>query len=283
MHELYFINNDELIVEISSYGAEIVSVKDKNGKERIWQGKQGVWNEHAPILFPVCGGLKDDSYYIDGEKYNLPKHGFAKNTKWQLWKKTENSAFFILNEKTEGFPFTYKLFAKYNLNGNSIEVEYKCVNEDTRTFWYCIGSHEGYAINGKIDDYVIELEKIEDIYLSRQIGNLLIPEEYLFAENTCRIPLKKEYFANGAMIMRSIKSRSITLKCKEKKIVSVDYPDMGVIIIWAKPGEGFICIEPWTAAPDLITTDGVIAHKLGSVELHPAEFMTHKHTITYHI
>ena len=37
------IFNEELSVEISPLGAEIQSVVDKNGVERMWQGDPNVW------------------------------------------------------------------------------------------------------------------------------------------------------------------------------------------------------------------------------------------------
>ncbi|NJN35002.1 MAG: hypothetical protein HC817_12845, partial [Saprospiraceae bacterium] len=32
----------------------------------------------SPVLFPIVGGLKDNTYYFKGEKYTLPRHGFAR-------------------------------------------------------------------------------------------------------------------------------------------------------------------------------------------------------------
>ena len=53
------IKNEFLEVSISSVGAEIQSVISKDGKEYIWQGDPAYWNKHAPVLFPICGGLND--------------------------------------------------------------------------------------------------------------------------------------------------------------------------------------------------------------------------------
>ena len=53
------IKNEFLEVLISSVGAEIQSVRAKDGKEYIWQGDPAYWNKHAPVLFPICGRLPE--------------------------------------------------------------------------------------------------------------------------------------------------------------------------------------------------------------------------------
>lgn len=40
-------------------GAELRSFKIGE-KEYIWQGNPEIWIDSVPILFPICGGLKDD-------------------------------------------------------------------------------------------------------------------------------------------------------------------------------------------------------------------------------
>ena len=52
---IYTLKNDKLTAEISSLGAELISVKDGAGYEYIWQGED--WNGHAPVLFPLCGRI----------------------------------------------------------------------------------------------------------------------------------------------------------------------------------------------------------------------------------
>ena len=66
------LKNEELTVKISTLGAEIQSIEDKNGVERLWQGDPAIWKGRAPILFPVAGGFKDDGYELDGQWYGMP-------------------------------------------------------------------------------------------------------------------------------------------------------------------------------------------------------------------
>ena len=49
---IHTITNNRLCLSVSTFGAEIVSLKDINTNEYIWQGGT-VWSGHAPILFPT--------------------------------------------------------------------------------------------------------------------------------------------------------------------------------------------------------------------------------------
>ena len=77
------ISNESLKVTISTMGAEITSVK-KVKKELIWQADPNVWKGHAPLLFPICGGLKEDKFIYGGKSYIMPKHGFARNSEFEI-------------------------------------------------------------------------------------------------------------------------------------------------------------------------------------------------------
>ena len=77
MAEQIKISNGEITAVISTRGAELKSVV-KNGREFIWEGDPNVWAGQAPLLFPICGGLKDDKYVLGGNEYTLEKHGFAR-------------------------------------------------------------------------------------------------------------------------------------------------------------------------------------------------------------
>ena len=56
------LKNEELVVTIETLGAEIISVKDKNNREYIWEADPEVWENHAPVLFPIVSRLIDGKY-----------------------------------------------------------------------------------------------------------------------------------------------------------------------------------------------------------------------------
>ena len=92
------IKNEQLTVEISSLGAELQSIKDAQGNEYLWDGDEQYWNRHSPILFPIVCGLWKDTYRIDGKEYQLGRHGFARDTEFQLISKGEDRITYALTD-----------------------------------------------------------------------------------------------------------------------------------------------------------------------------------------
>ena len=275
------LQNAHLTVTIASRGAELQSIKDKNGFERLWQGDPAFWAGRAPILFPVAGGLREDCYHLDGERFEMPKHGYVRLIEWQLESATDTSAVFLMTEKHPGFPFDYELRACYTLEENALHVSYRVSNVGDRTFWFGTGAHEGYATPGGLENYTIEFDEVECLANYVLDGNLLKKEPVIMAEATDKMPLKTEYFAVDALVFRTLKSRGVTLTSKlHDRKVRVDFPGSDVLMFWMKPGAEYICIEPWINAPDFVDSDMQIEHKPGCHCLKPGETTDVPHTIT---
>lgn len=275
------IQNDFLKVTISDLGAEIQSIRDKDGVERLWQGDPAFWAGRAPIMFPICGGLKEDAYLMDGVRYPMEKHGFARKAVWSLEAADETSAVYLLTEKREGFPFAYELRARYALRENALTITYEVKNKDDRAFCFGIGSHEAYQTPGGLEACAIEFAQTERIANQPVVGNLIETEPAVILEQADRLPLKTEYFAVDALVFPHLKSRSVTLtSAVTDKKIRVDFEGMDVLMLWTKPGAGYICIEPWTNAPDYVDADMNIEHKPGVIRLEPGQTAVRSHTIT---
>ncbi|AWH72945.1 hypothetical protein DCS32_01830 [Dokdonia sp. Dokd-P16] len=58
---LHTIQNENLICTITSKGAEIRSLINKEtGEEYIWQIDPSVWGSSSPVLFPAIGNVKEN-------------------------------------------------------------------------------------------------------------------------------------------------------------------------------------------------------------------------------
>ena len=107
---IYEIKNDLLTAKINSLGAELTSVKSRDGYEYIWQGED--WRGHAPVLFPLCGRLLGGKYKYDGKTYNMGCHGFFPTSTPSVLKHTENSLTFLLKDDENTFacyPFNFEI------------------------------------------------------------------------------------------------------------------------------------------------------------------------------
>lgn len=62
---LYTLTNGTYTAQVDSLGAQLVSLKGPDGFEALWTGKPEYWREHAPVLFPIVGALRDNRTQID--------------------------------------------------------------------------------------------------------------------------------------------------------------------------------------------------------------------------
>mgnify|MGYP001533999447 CR=1 FL=1 len=56
----YALSNDSISIKVSTAGGSFTSI-EAGGREYLWQGDPAVWSGQAPICFPICGGLRDNS------------------------------------------------------------------------------------------------------------------------------------------------------------------------------------------------------------------------------
>ncbi len=283
--ELITLQNGQLTVVISRVGAEMTSVRDKDGVERLWQGSPDFWSKHAPILFPVPGALKDDAYLLDGKRFSLAKHGFARERTFSV--ETQRAASVTLALEGEasyhtGFPFRYVFRVRFTLEGSTVCVDYDTENLDERPFWFGVGSHEAYVCPEGIEAYEIVFDKPETLAHNVLSGSLLTGETQVVAANCTVLPLRQELFANDSLVFTAHKSRSVTLRSAlHNRRIRVDFDDFGTLLLWTPKGAPFICIEPWTNPPDRVDADQDITKKPGMIRLAPGERRARSHTIAF--
>ena len=277
------ISNEHLKVAISTLGAELQSITDKDGNERLWNGDPAFWTGRAYVLFPVAGGFKDDCYELDGVRYDMPKHGFARRAEWQVECAEAEKAVFLLTDKHPGFPFDYELRAIYTLKNNALEVSYSVSSKDKRPFYFSVGCHEGYMTPEGIEEYEMVFDVEECLAAYPFAGNLSLHEPIVLAEKTRTLPLKYEYFKVDALVFRGLKSKGVTLQGgKDGRKIRVDFPDHPVLMFWTKPnGAPYICIECWCNGPDFVDAPVNIAEKPGFMRVEKGQTVTRTHTITF--
>lgn len=283
MSKLITIKNECAEAVISTFGAEIQSLAI-NGKEYIWDGDPNFWTGRAPVLFPICGGLKDDKYVFNGSEYSLSKHGYARFSEFEPEFISEKTAVFLLksDEKSKRqFPFDYELRIKYTLEGSSLAVEYSVKNLSQGDMYFSIGAHEAYACPEGIEQYSLHFEKKEHLTCNVLHGNLMTSEEKLLGDNIDVLPLKYDYFDVDALTFLKLKSKEITLKHDDgKRQIRVRFEGFDYVFVWTKPGAGYICIEPWCGVPDFEGTGYDITEKVGINRLSGGETFKRRHTIT---
>lgn len=259
------ISNAILSATINTLGAELISL-EKNNKNYIWTVDETYWNKTSPILFPIVGRLKNDSYTFNGKTYQLPRHGFARNMEFSFDKKSNSQVIFELNESEEtkiNYPFDFKLLVAYTLLDNELVIEYFVRNQSDEVLPFSIGAHPAFAISDKFENYSLQFNN-EDTFETHHLENESFNGKTTLVEmEKNSISLNYALFEKDALVFKQLKSNEVVLKNKENAILKVNYDHFPYLGIWTKQNAPFICIEPWCGLADSSNHNGNFEEKEG--------------------
>ena len=277
------ISNSTINASIKHSGAELFSLKNNQNKEYIWEGNPDFWGKHSPILFPIVGTLKNNTYTINEKEYQLPRHGFARDMDFQLVDKTENSAVFSLKSDAETlkkYPFEFELQLIYTLKETSLDIEYKVINKNQTKMPFSIGAHPAIALAENFENYAIEFEKEEVLKYYILEHDLISNKTEVLETSDNLIPLNYQLFENDALIFKSLESNSLTILENSKPYIKVDFEDFPSLGLWTKDQAPFICIEPWLGYSDTVENSGDLFEKEGILVLDANQTFHSKFSIT---
>lgn len=231
------ISNPNLTAQINHFGAELCSIKNSEDKEYIWEGNPVFWGKHSPILFPIVGTLKNNSYNYNGKEYQLSRHGFARDMKFELVMKSENSATFCLISSIETkkvYPFEFELQVCYTLEENKLKIEYKILNKSDSVMPFSIGAHPAFALPKSFEEYALAFEYPE-ILTSYELENDLLSDTTLTIDMIDnQFPLSYSLFEKDALIFKKLKSKNITILENKKPLLCVRFDNFPHLGIWTK-------------------------------------------------
>lgn len=261
------ISNSTLSAAINHKGAELVSLQSIDTKrEYIWEGNPEFWGKHSPILYPIVGTLKNNSYQYNGQTYSLPRHGFARDFDFNLVLQESNKVVFSLQDTATTFnvfPFKFELQLIYTLLDSELIVTYKVINKSSETMPFCIGGHPAFALNNKFEEYSLQFEADEKLVIYPLENDLLSnkPKEIQLTNN--QLPLTYSLFENDALVLKSLQSKQIQILENNKPIMNFKFKDFPNFGIWTKMNAPFICLEPWLGYADTVNANGNLLEKEG--------------------
>ena len=277
------ISNSEVTVVIAKKGAEIQSIVC-GGVEYMWSKDPAFWAQSAPIMFPMCGGLKGGKYELDGVMYEMPKHGFAKLSDFEVESKTESSVTFVLYDNAETrkmYPFAFAFRVRYELEGKSLKVTYDAENLDNKTMYCTFGAHEAYACPEGIEAYELIFPEKETLYAYGLNGDIVPDYTKLIVSGSDRLVLDDRHFALDALVFRDVKSKSVTLASKvSERRIKVDFDGCDYLVLWHKHTAPYLCVEPWCGLPDVAGSSYNFAEKEGMHAVAAGCRFARTHTIT---
>lgn len=260
------ISNSNLTAQINHFGAELFSLKNSKNREFIWEGNPAFWGKHSPILFPIVGTLKNNSFRYKKSEYHLSRHGFARDIEFELIKKSDESATFSLISSIETkkmYPFDFELQICYSLVEKKLNIDYKVINKNEATIPFSIGAHPAFALPKLFEDYTLKFEHNE-ILTSYELENDLLSDNFStikMIDN--QVPLNYSLFEKDALIFKKLESKSITILENQNPLLRVRFDDFPNLGIWTKVNAPFLCIEPWLGYSDTVHSTGNILEKEG--------------------
>lgn len=260
----YFLENENLKAEIESFGAELKSVVEKaTMQEYMWEADPAFWGKTSPVLFPFIGKLEGAGYLYRGKRYEIEKHGFARDMEfYPTEQKADRITFFIeSNEETlKKFPFPFRLEITYHLEGKTVVESWKVSNSGSETMYFSMGGHPAFACppkSGKPEAGTKRTDCFIKLYgeagskvSSTEIGvpdGLLTGASYPVKAENGMITVTEKLFDKDALCLEEQGVSAVGL-CdaagKEYVRLEADCPVWG---IWSMPDSNasYICLEPW--------------------------------------
>lgn len=110
------ITSGNLAARIDPLGAELVSLRDAQGRELMTAADPEHWTGHAPLLFPIVGRLNGDVLRLDGRYYPMKQHGFARRLDWEVLGAGKDGVTLVLRDSAAtraAYPFAFELAVLY--------------------------------------------------------------------------------------------------------------------------------------------------------------------------
>ncbi|MFT3966632.1 MAG: aldose 1-epimerase family protein [Sphingobium sp.] len=283
------IASTALSATLNPLGAELWSLRDAEGRELMTDADPAYWTGHAPLLFPIVGGLRGDRYRLrDGREFSLPRHGFARRSTFDLIEQEAGHALLRLTESAETlavWPFPFRFDMAYRIEGPALSTVATVTNRGEAEMPFSLGHHPAFAwplpYGAPRADHRILFEAPEPAPIRRldAAGQVLAEREDTAVRGRELIPTSG-LFEGDAMIWDRLESRSLLWGAAGRPNLRIDYPDFPLLGLWQKPGAAYLCIEPWAGIADPVGFDGPLEEKPGIILLPPGESRAFRMDVT---
>lgn len=282
------LDSGDLTAEVNPLGAQLSALRDRSGRELLWDGDPAVWTGRAPLLFPIVGTLAGGSYRLGSMLHHLPRHGFARGKLFDIVDTSSAGAAFRLKAdeaSIQVYPFRFELDVHFALDGPTLSVTTYVRNAGAEDMPASFGYHPAFRwplpFGRARSSHVIEFASDEPAPVRRlDAEGLLTPQRHPTPVSRRRLALTDALFQDDVVIFDEIRSRSVTYGADDGPRIRVDFPDTPFFGLWTKPGANFICIEPWHGVADPVGFSGDFTAKAGVFMLAPGAVLPIKMAIT---
>lgn len=273
------LSNGVIEATINTLGAELTHLVNlATGFDHMWTGDAKFWTGRSPVLFPIIGSLSDGTINVDGKKYSMGNHGFARKSEFECIAQDDLSAVFRLTatDATRAqFPFEFSLVLTYKLIGTAVSISYDVQNMDRTVMPFQLGTHAAFLCpmgnTDSLSQWYLEFEKKEVLSRIGLQDNLLVLDDVTpVMDNTEILPLTAKQFYEGAIVFKEVESSHITLRSdKTPESITVSFSNLPDLGIWQPKDAPFLCIEPWQGHGDPLGFNGELKDKMAVILLEP--------------
>lgn len=275
---MIILENEYLRAAITPVGAELQSLLHKTtGIEHMWNGDAKYWPKYSPVLFPIVGLLKDDTYTYQNKTYILPRHGFAREKTFSSEMISPAEVLFTLkaDEETRAvYPFEFILKLRYRIHENSFSCTYEVINAGNSDLLFSVGAHPAFAVpftkDGSYDEYYLKFNKTENLQRWNLQDGILTNSTQPLPTSNNRLLISAALFYKDALVLKNLQSNQLTLTCNNHSHgMHFSFNGFPYFGIWAAKDAPFVCLEPWCGIADNITHNHDLEKKEG-IERLPA-------------
>jgi len=259
---------------LSRLGAELIGyrvfdpIRDREiplmYRDSIAERPETGWKNHATVLFPIVGGLKNKVSKLGDITIRTPgNHGIARHSRFSLVRADDSSETGLIqyrlsaNDYTrEYYPFDFQLDVIFELQGRDLAVTFELSNPGNDAIYYCLGWHPGFRTpfaegHGQKRDcrLVVPRGRIrryhnnEHCRLTGQTSMMSVDGPLEWTEDGLELTYMYE--------IDDPANRTVRLEDPDSGVsIRVDFPGFPHLGLWSEPGDEFICIEPWQGMDD---------------------------------
>lgn len=286
---------DEEVIEIAAgdatarialRGAEPLSWRVE-GRELLWHGDPAHWDRRAPILFPVIGASAGGKVRLGPQDFPMPKHGFARDSRFELVEREAGAVRLKLVENDETwthYPFRFALEVIAGLDETGLSLDFEVTNTDTSDMPYALGFHPAFRWpfdGGEREDHAVVFEVPEnpEIPAITREGLLRPGGQTLPFEGT-RLRLDPALFQE-ALVFLEAKSRVMRFTAPSGAEISMMVEDFPHLAVWSRPEAPFLSLECWTGHADREGFSGDLLERASMIVLPMGHTMRHAVTLGF--
>ena len=200
------------------------------GRDLLWPGDPAIWSDISPLLYPVVGWTRNGEERVEGVRYPLALHGFARFETFAVETSGPDLARLTLadNARTRAiYPFAFTLAIEYRLSADALAIAIEVANPGERRAPYACGLHPGFRWPlGSVgrEGALVQFEKAERPEVPELApGGLVRATTRPIPLCGRNLPLSDALFERDALCFLDCKSRSLAFVDASGASITMEY------------------------------------------------------------